>query len=135
MNNIKGYINYIKESNSNITFDSKYKKLIDSGSIRIDYNREYSSLFIYVKESLDIPELEFVNYKGIESGYKKYYLSLPRKIDFGDIISFDEKLLSDLLSKNDKDMRIYLQSIYNDKFGDEYKRKIKIRQLFSNYIR
>lgn len=148
MRNIKNYNKYIKESNDVISFNDKYKNHIDKGRIKIYYDekaRVISSLNIEVEESLKIPEFEdgalgkwhsmFIRHEGNSSGYKKYYINLPHSIDFGDIISLNEKGLSDLLKKSDKELRTTLQSKYDKLFkSDEYLTKSKVRLLFSDYI-
>ena len=150
MKNIKNYNSYIKESNDiEMSFNDKYKNHIDDGRIKIYYDKKaivISNLIIEVEESLDIPEFEdgalgkwhniFIRYNGKESGYKKYYIDLPRSIDFGDVVSLREKDLSDLLKKSDKELRTVLQSKYDELFkSDEHIAKSKIRLLFSDYIK
>jgi hypothetical protein len=52
---------------------------------------------------------------------------------FDDILTFDEKSLSELIKKSSEEIKSYLKSIYDDKFGKEYIYKNKIVSLFKEY--
>jgi hypothetical protein len=55
------------------------------------------------------------------------------EIRFNDIVTFEEKSLSDLLKKSPKEIKSYLKSKYDDLFGEEYIDKNKIVSLFKEY--
>ncbi len=140
--NIKRYNNFIKENLENeVTFRKKYSDYIEAGDIKI--LRGYvgllnKSIKVLVKNELEIPELKdlekskFINnYKNDD--YRYYLIDLPMEFGFDDILTFDEKSLSELIKKNSEEVKSYLKSIYDNKFGKEYIDKNKIISLFKEY--
>lgn len=141
--NIKRYNNYIKENLENeVTFRKKYSDYIENGDIKIlrgDVGLLGKSIKVLVKNELEIPELEdfekskFINNYKNDNDYRYYLVDLPMEIGFNDIVTFEEKSLSDLLKKSPKEIKSYLKSKYDDLFGEEYIDKNKIVSLFKEY--
>lgn len=151
MKNIKNYYKYINEGadleSDNNLFINKYNNYIKSGDIIIEYNNRslyLKSLMLYIKDDLELLELNkdldnmnIINtdYCEKKDGYVCYGVSLPHSIDFGDIVSFNEEELSNLLKMSSTDLKSELKSKYEETFNNEsYLDKVKIRNLFSNYI-
>ena len=138
---IKRYNSFIKENLENeVTFRKKYSDYIEDGDIKIlrgDVGLLNKSIKVLVKNELEIPELKeksrFINNYKNDDNYRYYLIDLPMEFGFDDILTFDEKSLSELIKKSSEEIKSYLKSIYDDKFGKEYIYKNKIVSLFKEY--
>lgn len=117
-------------------FKEKYSQYIKSGDIKMKKDI-YAE--IQFKKNLNLPELRkdildmlFTKEDDV-NGYESYYTTIPLKMDFGDIISFDMKHLKELLGMSPDDIKKYLQSRYDNIVNDPQRiRTLKKREIWGD---
>jgi hypothetical protein len=124
------HLKKFNESTTPVSLTTKYSSDIESGNISIEVTREY--IKVKVKEGFSIPELDSL---GIKKEKGVYWVIRPLKTNFGDVISFDVPTLGEMLTKTPEEIKMKLQSIYDEKYNQHYIETIKIRELFVEYLR
>lgn len=126
------HLKKFNEEKISTSFNEIYSKEIKSRDITIEVTDYY--LKIKNKDEKNIPELDDLGFEKETDGF--YWVPIPRKLTFGDVIVFNSEVLEKLLSKTPEDIKNELQKMYNDKYKNEsYVRDMKIRQLFSEYLK
>ena len=135
-------INENNDQNVDITmniFKEKYDKYIQSGDIII---KKGTYLEISIKKDLNLPELRndilkmlFTKDKDFVNGYESYYVQLPLKMDFGDVITIDYNEMQKLIQMTPENLKNELQNKYNQTFKNQrFLDTMKKRKIFEEYL-
>ena len=132
MKHLKRFNEEISVIESEKTINTKYEDLIASKDIIIDSTGDY--IKVKCKEGIVIPELEELSIE--KESDNTYYISKIQKLDLGDFYTLDMESLKTLLEKPSIKIKSELEAIYDKTFNNPYhQRKLKIRELFFNYLK
>lgn len=132
MKHLKRFNEEVSIIESEKTINTKYEDLIASKDIVIDSSGDY--IKVKCKEGIVIPELEELSIE--KESDNTYYISKIQKLDLGDFYTLDMESLKTLLEKPSVRIKSELEAIYDKTFNNPYyQRKLKLRELFFNYLK